>query len=197
MRAALLPRRAPPSGKCAGRAGRHPARTMRIKYHWLTIALLVLDQATKWLVRTRMERAAPIELVPGYLRLSYVQNSGVAFGLFSRDESPWKPYLLAALAVVAVVGILVYAARVPRKRVMLRTALATTLGGILGNFVDRIGQGYVIDFIEFHIHESFHWPTFNVADSAISVGIAVLLLDAVRKPQAEAAECESEPGPLR
>jgi signal peptidase II len=95
--------------------------------------------------------------------------------------------VLALMAVVAVVVIVIYSARMPSGRVMLQLALAVTMGGILGNFIDRIVRGFVVDFIEFHIHDSFYWPTFNVADSAITVGIALLLLDTVINPEEQPA----------
>jgi signal peptidase II len=106
----------------------------------------------------------------------------VAFGIFQESQSAWKPYLLAGLAVVAVVAIAIYSSRMPAERSLLQFALAVTMGGILGNFTDRILRGSVVDFIELHIRDSFHWPTFNIADSAITIGIAMLMVDALRHP---------------
>jgi signal peptidase II len=161
---------------------------MRNRYYLLALSVFILDHFTKWLVRSRMELHEAIELIPGYARISYVRNSGVAFGLFADIQSVWKPYILASMAVIAVVVILMYSARMPSNRVLLQLALAITLGGILGNFTDRILHGFVVDFIEFHIKEVFHWPTFNVADSAITIGIALLLVDTVKHPEIEETE---------
>jgi signal peptidase II len=158
---------------------------MKIKYYWITLLVFVLDHAAKWLAITRLDGRDAIEIIPGYLRLSFVRNSGVAFGLFEEIHSAWKPYILAVMAVVAIIVILVYSARMPLNRILLQGALAMTMGGILGNFADRVMHGSVVDFIEFHINESFHWPTFNVADSAITIGIALLLIDAMKNPEAE------------
>jgi signal peptidase II len=158
---------------------------MKNKYYFITLLVLIVDHFTKWIVRMQMDRGDVIELIPNYLRISYVRNSGVAFGLFADIQSAWKPYVLAAMAVVAVVVILVYSARMPLNRTLLQLALAITMGGILGNFTDRIMHGFVVDFVEFHVHESFHWPTFNVADSAITMGIALLLIDTVKNPEME------------
>jgi signal peptidase II len=113
--------------------------------------------------------------------LTYVRNFGVAFGYFKDPGAAWKPYLLAGLAVVAVVVIIIYSSRVPLERVLLQAALAVTMGGILGNFTDRIMRGWVVDFIDLHIKDTFSWPTFNVADSAITIGIAMLLIDALKR----------------
>jgi signal peptidase II len=161
---------------------------MRNRYYLLALLVFILDHFTKWLVRSRMELHEAIELIPGYARISYVRNSGVAFGLFADIQSVWKPYILASMAVIAVVVILMYSARMPSNRILLQLALAITLGGILGNFTDRIMHGFVVDFIELHIKEVFHWPTFNVADSAITMGIALLLVDTVKHPEVEETE---------
>jgi signal peptidase II len=158
---------------------------MRSRFYLLTAGVLILDHLTKWLVRTQMDLHDAIELIPNLLRLSYVRNSGVAFGLFADLQSVWKPYVLAGMAVIAVAVILVYSSRTPTNRVLLQVALAITMGGILGNFTDRVMHGFVVDFIEFHYKELFYWPTFNVADSAISIGIALLLVDTVKNPELE------------
>ncbi len=158
---------------------------MKNKFYLLTLLVLVLDHLTKWMVRANMDVRDAIDIIPNYLRISYVRNSGVAFGLFADIQSAWKPYVLAAMAVVAVIVILIYSARMPLNRTLLQLALSITMGGILGNFTDRIMHGFVVDFIEFHINESFHWPTFNIADSAITIGIALLLIDTVKNPEME------------
>jgi signal peptidase II len=160
---------------------------MRLRYFLITAAVFIVDHLTKLVVRWRLDLHDSIDLVPGYLRFAHVENSGVAFGLFAEIQSVYKPYVLASMAVVAVVVIIMYSARMPSQRRLLQLALAVTLGGILGNFTDRLMHGFVIDFIELHLHESFHWPTFNVADTAITTGIALLLLDTVKNPDAEEA----------
>jgi len=157
---------------------------MRNKYYLVALLILFADQLTKWLAAVELPNN-PIELIPGYLRLSYVTNTGVAFGFFTRHHSVWKPYVLSALAVVALIVIYLYSKRTPPERRLLQYALAITMGGILGNFVDRVFRGHVIDFIEFHIHDAFYWPNFNVADSSITIGIALLLIDTVRNPAAD------------
>ncbi len=161
---------------------------MRGRYLILALLVLGLDHATKWLIQSRFSLFEAVEVIPGYLRIARVHNTGVAFGMFADFRSPWKPYLLALMALIAVIVIVVYGAKMPSNRTLLRTALAVTLGGILGNFIDRIVHGFVVDFIEFHVRESFYWPTFNVADTAISTGIALLLLDTIKNPDEKQAE---------
>ncbi len=166
---------------------------MRSKFALITVMVLLLDHFTKYLVSARMEFRDTIEILPGFLRLSYVRNSGVAFGFFQDFNAAWKPYLLGGLAAVAVVVILVYAWRMPPERSLLQTALAVTLGGILGNFMDRVMHGSVVDFIEVHVKDSFHWPTFNVADSAITIGIALLLIDTLRHSGQDVGHEKADP----
>jgi signal peptidase II len=158
---------------------------MKNQYYLIALLILVADHAAKWIVRAKLYPREALEIIPGYLRLSYLHNSGVAFGLFDEIESVWKPYILGGMAIVAVAAIVIYGLHVSQSRKLLQLALAITLGGILGNFIDRIFRGYVIDFIEFHIKEVFHWPTFNIADSAITIGIILLLIDTIRNPALE------------
>lgn len=154
---------------------------MRGKFVLITLLVLVLDNLTKYIVSTAIDLNSSIEIIRGYVRLTYVRNFGVAFGYFKDPGSAWKPYLLAGLAVVAVVVIVIYSCRVPLERVLLQVALAVTMGGILGNFTDRVMRGWVVDFIDLHIKDTVSWPTFNVADSAITIGIALLLIDTLKR----------------
>lgn len=155
---------------------------MKIRFYLVAFAVWVLDHLAKGAARALLGAGESVDVIPGFLALSYVENTGVAFGLFADVRSPWKPYVLAAMAIAAVAVIIAYSLRLPRSRTLLQTALAITLGGILGNFTDRVVHGYVVDFIDLHAGERFHWPTFNVADSAITTGIALLLFDALRHP---------------
>jgi signal peptidase II len=159
---------------------------MRKRYYLVALLILGLDHLSKWIARAKLTPDLPVEIIPGYLRLSYWENSGVAFGFFNEVASSWKPYILAAMAIVAVIVIVIYGRRMPAGRKLLQLSLAIMIGGILGNFVDRIIRGYVVDFIDFHIHDSFYWPTFNIADSAITIGIALILIDTIKSPADEA-----------
>jgi len=161
---------------------------LRSKYYLLTLAILVLDHLTKWSINTSFDSRRSFEIIPDYLRINRVYNTGVAFGYFSDFHAAWKPYALGAMAVIAVVVILIYGMRMPSERTMLQLALSITMGGILGNFLDRMVHGFVVDFIEFHVRDSFYWPTFNLADTAISIGIALLLLDTVKNPEEESRQ---------
>ena len=158
---------------------------MRSKFYVVALLVLIVDFVTKWIVRVGLDPGSSIEIIPGYLRFSYWENSGVAFGLFNSVTSVWKPYILATMAIIAVAIIFVYSRHVSPEKKLLQIALAIMIGGILGNFVDRIVRGFVVDFVEFHIFNIFSWPSFNAADSAITIGIALLLIDTVKDPAVE------------
>jgi signal peptidase II len=160
---------------------------MKYKYYLIALLILAIDHITKFIVHANLGGGRVVELIPGYLRFSFVRNTGVAFGIFDTVQSAWKPYILSAMAIIALTVIVFYSFHMPRGRVLMQLALAITMGGILGNFFDRVFRGFVIDFIEFHIHESFYWPNFNVADSSITIGIALLLIDTVIHPTMEEA----------
>src|SRR5213596_1350207 len=161
---------------------------MRYRFYLLSVFVFILDHVTKWFISSLMDLPHYIDVIPGYARISYVRNSGVAFGLFADFHAQWKPYVLAGMAVVAVIFIVIYSSRMPIDRTLLQAALAVTLGGILGNFTDRLFHKYVVDFIELHFQDRFHWPTFNVADTAITIGIALLMLDILKNPEAKEKE---------
>ena len=150
----------------------------------VTAALVVaLDQLTKMLVDHFMNLHESRLLVDGLLRLTYVQNRGAAFGILSDADLPYQSALFAVVSLAALGAIAAYAWRLPARSRLPQTALALIMGGALGNLLDRARLGYVIDFVDafWDVH---HWPAFNVADSAISVGVVLLVLDILRQPQA-------------
>jgi len=154
----------------------------RTPYFLLMAGVVVLDQITKWLVVKAMELHEYRSIVDGLLSLSHVQNRGAAFGILSDADLPYQAALFSTLSLVALFAIAVYAYRLPVESRRPQLALALVLGGAVGNLVDRVRLGYVVDFI--HVYWRQHqWPDFNVADSAITVGVALLILDILRTPQ--------------
>ncbi len=146
---------------------------------WLLLALLVvlLDQASKWLVARDIPLGGSIA-VTGFFNLVHVENPGAAFS-FLAAQSGWQRWLFAALAGSASLAIVAILLR-RRRRVLLGLALALILGGALGNLIDRVVWGHVTDFLDFYLRTNsgtWHFWAFNLADSAISVGAATLLLD--------------------
>lgn len=137
--------------------------------------ILVIDLATKWFIKTYY-LSLPYPVLDGFFEIQYVENTGIAFGFLDSLESEWKAPILGLLAVLAAVMVLYYIwATHPRERSSL-VALGLILGGVMGNFIDRLMHTFVIDFIRIHWRELVAWPTFNVADSAITSGVILFFL---------------------
>lgn len=146
----------------------------------LTLAALVvvLDQVTKALVRAYIPLHASRPVVDGFFDLTHVQNSGAAFGFLNSVDFPFKPALIAVIATLALVSIAVYTARLSPHQRLARLGLALVLGGATGNLIDRVTAGAVVDFVDLY-WKNFHFWAFNVADSAITVGVIGMMLDMI------------------
>ena len=156
------------------------------KWLWFLTApvILLLDYITKvWAISALKLPYRSIEVIPGLFDFSYAENTGIAFGILDSAEHTWKPYALGALAIVAIAGIVFYYHKSPPGRNLLRFTLGLVAGGVLGNLGDRIFRGYVVDFIEWHIRDYFYWPNFNIADAAITTGVALLIIDMIKNPE--------------
>jgi signal peptidase II len=149
---------------------------------WIALGIVALDQAAKAVVRNVMigdhEPHRGFDLIS--IQLTRVHNTGIAYGFLSDSEFPFKSIILGGVAVSAVVGLLLYAASLPTGQWLARTGLALILGGAAGNLIDRIAVGYVLDFIYLYLSGwMFPWA-FNVADAAITAGVALMILDLLR-----------------
>jgi signal peptidase II len=145
------------------------------KWLWITAAVVVVDQVTKLLVVNNLTLYQRIPLLP-VLDLVRLHNTGAAFS-FLAGASGWQNYLFTAVAVIVCFGIVWWLGTLPAKgRGVLAMGLALVLGGAIGNVIDRLAYGYVVDFILFYIRE-WSYPAFNVADSAITCGVALILYD--------------------
>ena len=147
------------------------------KYHFL-IALLVvlLDQATKWAVHNSIHLNYSIDVLPGFFRLTHVQNTGAAFGLFADSSSEWKVSILVVFSTLALVVVSALLWKNSHSITSTGVGLSLILGGAVGNLWDRLLTGHVIDFFDFYVG-SYHWPAFNIADSAIVVGALLLVAE--------------------
>ena len=157
-----------------------PATAVRPRFFgvlwWVTLLTVVLDQATKYLVNATMPLYGSRTVIPNFLDLVHVHNAGVAFGLLNGAEHPQRSLLTTALALIALFGIAYYARHVRDEERFARLGLSLILGGAVGNLIDRMRQGYVIDFVDVYWRE-WHFWAFNVADAAISVGAALVFID--------------------
>lgn len=152
----------------------------RRRYLLISLAVLVLDQWSKWLVELHLPLFTSKTVIPKLLSFTHVQNTGVAFGLFAAHGNAVGTWILTGLGVFALTFVGFYFRMVPTKDRALLVALALVLGGAVGNLLDRVAQKAVTDFIDFSIG-TYHWHTFNVADSAITVGIVVMIVASFRK----------------
>jgi signal peptidase II len=134
---------------------------------------------TKLLVVTELGLLQTVTVIPGLLNLTHVRNSGVAFGILNSADFAFKPALMAVFALGALVGVGLYATQLPLGHRWARAGLALILGGAAGNLLDRARQGYVVDFVDVY-WRGWHFWAFNVADAAITVGVAILIVDLLR-----------------
>ena len=147
----------------------------RTTMHWLMLAavVVVLDQLTKFGASAMLNYAEPVAIFPG-LNFTLAHNTGAAFSLLS-EASGWQRWFFAAIALVVSVVITAWLRQIGDGELWLPLALSLILGGAIGNFIDRLNFGYVIDFIQVY-YKTWYWPAFNIADSAICVGAVVLVL---------------------
>lgn len=145
----------------------------------LGLTILVLDQLTKLWVSATMPMWSSKTVIPGFFNLVHVLNKGAAFGFLNEMDTVWRPYFFMAATALALVLILHLLRTVHREDNVLFTALGLILGGAVGNLADRIRLGEVVDFLDFYIG-TYHWPAFNVADIAISIGSILLLISVYR-----------------
>ena len=158
----------------------------RVRAYGLSAAVFAVDRLSKWIIETRVSAFDTYKVIPGFFDIVHSQNRGVAFGLLNDSTSVWRTLVLvgfSALALILVAGLLWRSARLDR---LTSVALALILGGAAGNLFDRIVWGRVTDFLELYVGD-YHWPTFNVADSCIVIGSALLLLELLR-PKRQAAQ---------
>ncbi len=142
----------------------------------VAVVVVILDQITKALVRPALALHESVVVIPGYLDLTRVHNSGAAFGMLNGVEFPFKTVVLSLIALVALGGVAWYAATVPLPDRLARIGIAGVLGGAIGNLIDRATAGYVLDFVDAYWN-GWHFWAFNVADAAITVGVMFMILD--------------------
>ncbi len=159
---------------------------VRLKAYAAAIAVFVADRLTKWLVETHLSFLDTRRVIPGFFDIVHTENRGAAFSLFNESTSEWRTALLVlfSLVAVALVGGFILRRATQLDRLSL-AGFALILGGAAGNLFDRVVWGRVTDFLDFYLG-SYHWPAFNVADSAIVVGSALLLLEVIH-PRRHAA----------
>ena len=146
-----------------------------LKWLWISALVIAIDQVTKWAVFIGMEYQAAIPVLP-FFSLVHVHNTGAAFS-FLANETGWQRYVFLAIGLIAS-AFMFYLLNKHRNESLMAISLSLILGGAIGNIIDRLWHGFVVDFFYFH-YQSFTFPAFNVADSAITVGATLLILESL------------------
>ena len=142
----------------------------------IAVIVVVLDQVTKAMVRPALALHESREVIPGFLDLTRVHNTGAAFGMLNGVDFPFKTVVLSFVAIIALSGVAWYALTVPLSDRLARMGIAAVLGGAIGNLIDRASAGYVLDFVDAYWN-GWHFWVFNAADAAITVGVVFMILD--------------------
>ena len=146
-----------------------------MKWLWLSGLVIVLDQVTKYFAEQNLSYCAPVKVIPGFFSMTLVYNKGAAFNFLS-DAGGWQRWLLMLISISISLFLLTWLRNIEKDRLYLAAGIALVLGGAIGNLIDRSLYGHVIDFIEVY-YRDWHWPHFNIADSAISIGAGLLIYD--------------------
>ncbi|MBT6855972.1 MAG: signal peptidase II [Nitrospina sp.] len=155
---------------------------MRNKYFLLFVVsgvLVVMDQYTKFMVALHIPLNYSVEVIEGIFNLTHIRNSGVAFGLFASQQSEYKALMFIIISSIAILAILVIFHQNPKEKKLVQVGLILIFSGAIGNLIDRALHGEVIDFFDFVVR-GHHFPAFNIADSCITVGVALMVVDLFR-----------------
>ena len=160
-----------------------------LKWIWLAVVVVILDQLTKYIASNSLVMFQPIAVMPMF-NWTLMHNTGAAFS-FLADACGWQRWFFAVIAVVVSVVIVLWIKRLEQHEKWQAIALALILGGALGNVIDRIWLGYVVDFIQVY-YQQWYWPAFNIADSVISIGVAMIIIDSIREYRDEKKSKEKQ-----
>jgi len=152
---------------------------LRNKYLQLLLvsnALIILDQITKFIVSIHIPLHHSLAVVKDFLSITHIRNAGVAFGLFASQPSEYKALTFITVSTVAIVAILFIFHQTADAKRLVQIGLTLILSGAVGNLIDRVLHGEVIDFLDFQIR-GYHWPAFNLADSCITIGVGMMIID--------------------
>ena len=143
---------------------------------WIVVAVVLVDQVVKAVVRPRLGLFDSVSVIPGFFSLTRVHNTGAAFGLMNALDIPFKTAAMALVQTMALVGLAIYAATLAPGQRLTRIGLSFVIGGAIGNLIDRVYAGYVLDFFDFY-WGGWHFWAFNIADASITIGVALMILD--------------------
>lgn len=143
-------------------------------YYFLILSIFLADQLTKLIIKKNMIVYQSKEVIKGFFNITYIHNKGAIFGFLAHSQNPYISLFLMLASLGALALIVYYFIKIPSEEKNLKISFSLILGGAVGNLFDRVVQGYVIDFLDFHIRK-FHWPAFNLADASITIGALFLI----------------------
>ena len=149
---------------------------LALNWYLLSLVVIILDQWTKWLAETNLTFLEPVPVIEPFLNWTLAYNYGAAFS-FLADAGGWQKWFFSGLALLMSLFLIGYLAKAPRQAKLLSLGLALVLGGAVGNLIDRLLHGHVIDFIHVHYADVWHYPIFNIADIGICIGVAMIVID--------------------
>ena len=153
-------------------------RALKPLHLWVTLLVVVADQVVKAAIRPGLNLFDSIVVIPGFFSLTRVHNTGAAFGLMDAVDIPFKTAVMALVQTTALVGLAAYAATLAPGQRLTRVGLSFVIGGAVGNLIDRVTAGYVLDFFDFY-WRGWHFWAFNIADASITIGVALMVLDLI------------------
>lgn len=159
------------------------------KWFFLSLIVIIIDQITKGIASAQLTMFDPVAILP-YFNFTLMHNQGAAFSFLS-DAGGWQRWFFTALACIVSIVIIIWIKRLKPEEKMTAISLALILGGAIGNLIDRVRFGYVVDFIDVYYNTS-HWPAFNIADSAISVGAVIMIIASLKSEDKKAPEKNSD-----
>ena len=152
-----------------------------MRWLWLTALVVALDQTTKQWADAALDYNRPVSVIDGFFNFTLLYNKGAAFSFLS-NAGGWQRWFFTALSLTVSIALFIWLKKLPADKKILAAGLALILGGAIGNLIDRSVYGHVIDFIDVY-YQNYHWPAFNIADSAITLGAGCLLLDILKEPR--------------
>lgn len=155
-----------------------PRPLVRRLEFWLPLLVVALDQGSKFLVRRFLRLHESVTILPGFMDFTHVRNTGAAFGFLNGVDFPFKTLVIAIVATSALIGMAVYTKGLVSEQLLARIGLSLIIGGAAGNLIDRVAVGSVVDFVDVYFRD-WHFWAFNIADSAITIGVALMILDMI------------------
>jgi signal peptidase II len=149
-----------------------------IRFSSVAMVVVLLDQATKGWILAKVPLYKSIAIIPGLFNITHVHNPGGAFGFLAQNGSPWRHWIFLGASLLAVIMIIYFHHQTPPSHPFLALGLSLIFGGAIGNLIDRLRLGEVVDFLDFYI-ATYHYPTFNIADSAVTIGVGIFIIHIV------------------